>query len=293
MDTLTAFLSRERFVLQPLHNFFFMRDAAAAIGERVLIARMASRVRERETTIMASIFRHHPKLKTETLHLPPRGGATIEGGDILVARDDLLLIGQSGRTNPQGIDALLEPLKAAKKPMDILVQELPYQPESFIHLDMVFTFLDRDLCMVYPPLILEPNRFLTIHITVDNGKAKIRETPNLITALARLGIELTPISCGGDADTYIQDREQWHSGANFFCLGPGQVIGYERNIHTLNELDRHGFAILPAGDLLDGKARPASEGRWAIAIEGDELSRGGGGCRCMTLPLRRRAVDWG
>lgn len=293
MDTLTAYLSRERFAIQPLHNFFFTRDASVALGERVLISRMANRVRERETTIMGAIFRHHPKFKTETLHLPPRGGATIEGGDILVARDDLLLIGQSGRTNPQGIDALLEPLKAAKKPVDILVQELPYKPESFIHLDMVFTFLDRDLCMVYHPLILEPNRFLTIHITVDNGKVKIRETPNLIAALAGLGIELTPISCGGDADTYTQDREQWHSGANFFCLGPGQVIGYERNVHTLNELDRHGFAILPADDLLQGKVKAATEGRWVVAIEGDELSRGGGGCRCMTLPLRRRAVEWG
>jgi arginine deiminase len=293
MDTLTAFLSKERFALQPLHNFFFMRDAAAAIGERVLISRMANGVRERETTIMAAIFRHHPELKTETLHLPPRGGATIEGGDILVVREDLLLIGQSGRTNPQGIDALLEPLKAAKKPVEIIVQELPYKPESFIHLDMVFTLLDRDLCMVYHPLILEPNRFLTIHITVDNGKVKIRETPNLIAALAGLGIELTPISCGGDADTYIQDREQWHSGANFFCLGPGRVIGYERNVHTLSELERHGFAIIPAGDLLQGKVSAPSEGRWAVAIEGDELSRGGGGCRCMTLPLRRRSVDWG
>jgi arginine deiminase len=241
---------------------------------------------------MEAIFKHHPKLKAETLHLRTNSGGTIEGGDILVARDDLLLIGQSDRTNPQGIDALLEHFKAAKRPVDILVQELPYKPESFIHLDMVFTFLDRDACMVYKPLILESNRYLTIHISVDNGKVKIREAPDLLSALSGLGIELAPISCGGDADTYTQDREQWHSGANFFCLGPGQVIGYARNVHTLNELERNGFAILAASDLLAGKVEASADERWVIAIEGDELSRGGGGCRCMTLPLRRKAVDW-
>jgi arginine deiminase len=292
MDTLSAYLSKERFALPPLHNFFFMRDASAAIGERILISRMANQIRAREALIMEAIFRHHPKLKTETLQLDPGGDATLEGGDILVAREDLLLVGQSGRTSPQGIDALLTHLKADKRPVHILVQELPYKPESFIHLDMVFTLLDRGTCMVYHPLILKPNRFLTIHITVDNGKVKIRETPNLITALADLGLDLMPISCGGNADSTTQDREQWHSGANFFCLGPGQVIGYERNVHTLNELARHDFTILPAADLLSGKAAAPPDGRWVIAIEGDELSRGGGGCRCMTLPLKRRSVDW-
>ena len=70
---------------------------AAAVGGRVLIGRMANPVREREALIMETIFAHHPTLATETVN-PQRLGAdrpdvTIEGGDVMVAREDVLLIG--------------------------------------------------------------------------------------------------------------------------------------------------------------------------------------------------------
>ena len=32
--------------------------------------------------------------------------------------------------------------------------------------------------------------------------------------------------------------------------------------------------------------------RCVVAFEGNELSRGGGGARCMTMPLVRQAVQW-
>ncbi|HRS43509.1 MAG TPA: arginine deiminase family protein, partial [Tenuifilum sp.] len=48
-NTLTNFLSKERFALRPLYNFYFTRDASIAIGEDVLIAKMANAVRDRES----------------------------------------------------------------------------------------------------------------------------------------------------------------------------------------------------------------------------------------------------
>ena len=82
-----------------------------------------------------------------------------EGGDILTAREDILVIGTGVRTSSSGIDFIVESLKQNKETMKhILVQELPSKPESFIHLDMVFTFLNRDHCMLFEPIILKNNK---------------------------------------------------------------------------------------------------------------------------------------
>ncbi|MDA3820630.1 MAG: arginine deiminase family protein [Candidatus Delongbacteria bacterium] len=290
-NTLSAYLSKDRYALKPLHNFFFTRDAAITINDKVLIARMANKVRERESIIMQSVFDFHPLFSANTVN-PVEDKYfdeqnTIEGGDVLVARKDVLLIGNSSRTTSQGIDYLLHRLRERKENMHIIVQELPYSPESFIHLDMVFTFLDKDKCMVYEPLILKPSRFQTVHIVAEGGKVKIFEEENLLSALKKLGMDLEPVLCGGTTDQWIQQREQWHSGANFFAFEPGKVVGYERNSYTIDELNNHGFEVLRAKDVIKGKAHPDDYKKCVVTIGGSELSRGGGGARCMTMPFNR------
>jgi arginine deiminase len=296
-NNLTRYLSQERFSLRPLHNFLFTRDASMSFGKEVLIGKMASKVRDREAVIMNAIFTHHPLLDTNTINPNTSEitsnfpGISIEGGDFQVGREDVLVIGTGIRTSTQGIDFILENIKSKKGGLQhILVQELPDTPESFIHLDMVFTFLDRDACMVYEPLILGTNRFHTIHIQVENGKViDISEQKNLPKALKKLGIDMEPIRCGGGLDSWTQEREQWHSGANFFAFAPGKVIGYERNVHTMEQLSLKGFEIVPGRDLLNG-TREIPEGKCVITIPGSELARGGGGARCMSMPIRRKKV---
>ena len=293
-DTLTNFLDEDRYSLKPLHNFFFTRDAAVSIYDTVHINRMANKVRERESQIMEAIFDNHPELKTKTLS-PLNSDCyneniSLEGGDVLVFNDNIILIGSSARTTTQGIDYILHEMKKLKGRHHIIVQELPYTPESFIHLDMVFTMLDKDKCMVYKPLIMDSNRFLAIHLSIDNGKVTITEENNILTALKDLGHDLEPIFCGGHSDSYIQEREQWHSGANFFAIAPGQVIGYGRNVHTIEEMNKNGFEIIKAKDFLHGKTDAKKYNKFVITIDGSELSRGAGGCRCMTMPIRRKPV---
>lgn len=295
-DNLSKFLSRDRFDLEPMHNAFFTRDASIAIGNEIFISKMASKIRDRESMVMEAIFDYHPLFDTQTVN--PLSSKNIlkdfsfEGGDFLVAREDILLIGTGLRTTPKGIDFFIDHYKKKKETMHILVQELPYEPESFIHLDMVFTFLDKDQVMIYEPLILHSSRFLTIHIAIENGRVKIFEEDNLVNALGRLGMEVKTINCGGNRDIVTQEREQWHSGANFFALEPGKIIGYGRNINTIEALNNGGFDVIPAMDLVSGKDTIENHKKCVITIEGSELSRGGGGCRCMTMPVSRAKIDW-
>ena len=299
INSLTAYLKDDYYALQPLYNFYFTRDASVSIGNKVLVCKMASKVRMRESFICEAIFRSKRVFDCDVLNAhdfqPGNNEVYMEGGDILVAREDILLVGSGTRTSSQGIDMLINRLckSGCTEKKHIIVQQLPDSPESFIHLDMVFTLLDADKAMVFEPLILGENQFQTVHMIIENGKvSKIKSVNNIPSILKKLGMEVDTVICGGSADEWNQEREQWHSGANLFALAPGKVMAYARNVHTLNELDKIGFEIIPAWDVISGKKEIQKIKNCVVTIEGSELPRGGGGARCMTMPLRRSPVKW-
>jgi len=289
-----TYINKEKYALLPLPNLFFMRDASFSMFDSVMISSMASTVRMREGMILDAIYNFHPMFETKVINpvlkYDIHGIGTVEGGDVQIIRDDVVICGLGSRTNMHGVEALVEHLKTRPGVKHLIFQELPLQPESFIHLDMVFTMLDVDKCMAYEPVIMN-NAFKTFHITIDGQKAVGKEVPNLIEALKGIGLDLEPIFCGGGDDTF-GPREQWHSGCNFFCLAPGKFLGYGRNQHTLQAINDAGFNVVTAADVVNGKINLENIKKCVIAFEGNELSRGGGGARCMTMPLQRMAVEW-
>ena len=155
---------------------------------------------------------------------------------------------------------------------------------------MVFTMLDVNRCMIYEPVIMNGS-YKTFHITIDGQKAIGKDVSDLLAGLKEVGIDLEPVYCGNRNNDWAA-REQWHSGCNFFCLEPGKFIGYGRNQHTLEALNNAGFNIITASDVANNRVNLNNVKKCIVAFEGNELSRGGGGARCMTMPVQRMAVEW-
>lgn len=292
--------------IAPVPNLFFMRDPQVVIGDGVAISSMATEARSRESLISHYVFRRHPALRHRDLFWMdfyeepwPRSKAkkrlrpTIEGGDVLVPRRDVLLVGVTERTNRAGVEYLADSLVASNAGVrTIYVVEIP-RKRSYMHLDTIFTLINRNECLLFPPVILPggPESAKVFRLDLTKKVPSYSEETSLLDALKKQKMELEPIPCGGSR-LIDQQREQWTDGANAFALSPGIIILYERNVRTADELNRHGYHIVYEDDLLLGRTELElwNDKKYALMIQGNELSRARGGPRCMTMPLEREEV---
>ncbi|HEY6893852.1 MAG TPA: arginine deiminase family protein, partial [Rhodanobacteraceae bacterium] len=141
-----------KFDLFPVPNYFFTRDPQVVLGSGVVVCGMATQARRREALLSKYVFEHHPRLRDSCLFKvdfmagdaperpPRRNWPTLEGGDVLVARKDLVIVGQTERTNAHAVKQLAKSLQeVGSEVKTVVVVELPKQ-RSFMHLDTVFTF---------------------------------------------------------------------------------------------------------------------------------------------------------
>ena len=258
------------FVVDPMPNLYFTRDPFACVGDGVSIHRMYAHTRDRETLFARYIFRHHPEYGRVPLLYEPEDEHTLEGGDILVLSPKVAAVGISQRTHPVAIELLAKRLLQEENGFEqVLAIDIP-KARSFMHLDTVFTMVDRDKFTVHPNIREELRLFVLER--GEHGRLSITEEHGKLEDVLREHLDLdrvTLIPCGGDSPIDAA-REQWNDGSNTFAVAPGKVVVYDRN-HTTNRLlADHGIQVLP--------------------IPSSELSRGRGGPRCMTMPLRRDPV---
>lgn len=298
ITTLERFLDPSPYVLPPLPNTFFTRDATMCLNNKVIIGSMAYRARVAESLLLKAIFTHHESVASQGFYFDGTSNTdsqvTIEGGDLLVLREDLVVIGYSERTSVAAIDHLMKTIASQGPVRNFVVVEIP-KSRATIHLDMLFTMVDFDACVVYPPIIKGAHMAPAYHCVFDGSDAakmqSVTEHPNVLSALQSLGLDLEPIACGG-TERFHQEREQWASGANFFAFAPGQVMGYAHNVHTVETMSQAGFKVVSAKALINKEQTIGADERVLVSMDGAELSRGGGGCRCMTMPLARGLGNW-
>ena len=275
--------------LHPAPNLLFTRDLAALVNDRIILSRAAMAARTREFLLMETIVRFHPMLESlsdKIIHIGKQD--SVEGGDILVASPEVVMIGMSERTTFSGLMAITDQL-LQHGVTHIIAVDIPKQRSS-MHLDTIFTFASPDECIVFPPAISERTDNISVFSKVDGRIVVERKSSLKHTLEELLGRPLTFIKCGGENLTN-QFREQWTDGANVFALSPGVIVGYDRNTNTFEALAEQGYTIMNQHEFTDTwrnrPFEPEPGEKIAVTFQGNELCRGRGGARCMTLPVVR------
>jgi arginine deiminase len=269
-------MHEDDFLLPPLPNHLFTRDASAWVYDGVAINAMRWPARQRESVHFEAVYGHHPLFAgpaAGSFHTWSEGHgehpSTIEGGDVLVIGNGAVLVGMSERTTPQAVELLARRLFEAGSARTIVALDMPKR-RAFMHLDTVLTMVDGETFTQYAGLGML--RSYTIEPGSGAQALKVTDHPpeHMHRAIAAaLGLPairvLTPVQ-----DVRSAEREQWDDGCNVLAVEPGVVVAYERTVTANSDLRQQGFEVLE--------------------VPGSELGRGRGGPRCMSCPVRRDPV---
>ena len=271
--TLTDHVEDYLFVCDPMPNLYFQRDPFASIGNGVSLNKMYSVTRSRETIFGEFIFKYHPDYKKVPLYYSRYEDVNIEGGDIMVLNNHVLIVGVSQRTTSEAVERLAKNLFFNNDTdFDTVLAFTIPQARTFMHLDTVFSQVDKNKFAIHKGCY---EKLKIYRITKDmnlEGKLKVIELNQKLEDVLEsyINMPVTLIPCGG-GDAISADREQWSDGSNTVAIAPGEVIAYERNDITNAALEKAGIKV--------------------HIIPSSELSRGRGGPRCMCMPLVREEVE--
>ncbi|HMN28302.1 MAG TPA: arginine deiminase family protein, partial [Caldilineaceae bacterium] len=165
VSALAAASDDDTFVLPPLPNTLFTRDSSCWIYNGVSINPMYWPARRLEAINVAAIYRAHPMFKDAKFEFwyPPLGNderfdtsdfgrAALEGGDVMPIGNKTVLIGMSERSTGRMIEQIAKAL-FDKGSAERVIACAMTKDRAHMHLDTVFTFLDRDAVTIFPSVV--------------------------------------------------------------------------------------------------------------------------------------------
>uniref|UniRef100_A0A7V3RFI7 Arginine deiminase n=1 Tax=Mesoaciditoga lauensis TaxID=1495039 RepID=A0A7V3RFI7_9BACT len=256
------------FFIKPMANLYFQRDPVATVGSGITVNRMSTNIRRREALLMNYVYRYHSLFKDEEIprYYTLSDPFFIEGGDILILSPKIIAVGISQRTEPEAVELLAKRIFSSKESFETILAFVIPQTRAFMHLDTIFTMMDRDKFVVHAKL---ENTLEFFSLKPLKDGVKISAENDTLSKILKTYLKLPSIEmikCGGE-DLVAQDREQWSDGSNVLAISPGTVITYSRNYVTNSLIRKAGVEV--------------------IEIPSSELSRGRGGPRCMSMPIVR------
>jgi N-dimethylarginine dimethylaminohydrolase len=186
----------------------YVRDASIVCDRGVILCSMGKPQRAGEPAAQESAFARLPSTPVVGEIQPP---GRLEGGDVLWLEDRTIVVGRGYRTNDEGI----RQLRALLPPdVEMIVVALPHWrgQADVMHLMSLISPVDRDLAVVYSPLVPVPFRERLLHTGVD-----LVEVP---------------------------DEEFETMGTNVLALAPRRCVMLAGNPGTRRALERAGADVL-------------------------------------------------
>lgn len=206
-------------ILANLSDAIYVHDPVLITDAGSIILQMGKALRQGEQEAIETRLK---ELGIPT-YMKLTGSATVEGGDTLWVDEKTLAVGQSYRSNPEGLRQLQEGLSPIG--IDVIGVDLPHWEgkESCLHLQSLISLIDDKLAVVY-------KRYLAV---------------NFIKLLEEKGFNFID----------VPDEEFMTMGPNILAIKPGVVLTIEGNPVTKSRMEEKGITVYTyKGDELSLKA---------------------------------------
>lgn len=231
-------------IVQKLPNMLFIRDLAVITSDGAIISNMRYPIRGVEPEVIKVILKELG-IKILCEIEPP---ASLEGGDVLFLDRDTMLVGQSERTNEDGVGQLKDAWLTEERRTLV---KIPIKPvRASMHLDSVIGVVSKNCVGIH-------NQSIAGQVTMyQMGSLEPMPMEHFLRARQVKQIEVT-------------STEQFNMACNALMIEPNKkLICYRRSFkHSLGDLEKQGVGL--------------------VKLDLPQLFLGAGGPHCMTLELNR------